>query len=88
MRRIILYDLVEIKRCFSIKIIGFFSVADVQNVISHHLFKIRIIDVDVDSKASITSALLADLSHWLMVSYCDNWMSLVCRPLSVVCHPT
>ena len=31
---------------------------------------------------------LAHLSHWLRVSYCDHWMSVVRSVLSVVCHPS
>ena len=27
---------------------------------------------------------LAHLSHWLMVSYCDSWMSVVRRPSSTI----
>ena len=30
------------------------------------------------------SFFLAHLSHWLRVSYCDHWMSVVCRPSYVV----
>ena len=27
---------------------------------------------------------LAHLSHWLMVSYCDHWMCVLCRPSSTI----
>ena len=30
------------------------------------------------------SILLAHLSHWLMVTYCDHWMSVVCRQSCVL----
>ena len=32
----------------------------------------------------VHKCLLAHLSHWLMVSYCDRWMSVVRRPSSTI----
>ena len=36
----------------------------------------------------LLTILLGHLSHWLMVNYCDGWMSVVpsLRAASVMCH--
>ena len=36
--------------------------------------------------SSFTFPFLAHLSHWLMVSYCDRWMSVVRHHSCVVCR--
>ena len=48
------------------------------------VYTLKICTNDADPEQSLV--LLAHLSHWLMVSFCDRWMSVVYRVLSIVCR--
>ena len=42
------------------------------------------VNIIISYKGVLTLFFLAHLSHWLRVSYCDHWMSVVCRVSCVV----